>query len=179
MDPDSIQKIAAEVVKSLPGSYSWTALIVQFSLTLIAVAIGVFLGEYLKTRGRNLATKADFKSLVDQLRINTELVENIKAEVAQSDWAKREWTNLRRVKLEALLDKMHDCTSYIERAEFLATTGELNTDRVPVSELETIATLYFPELEASVVRFRDAYLVHVGDHLVHRCGLRQTCAHRP
>jgi hypothetical protein len=46
MDPDSIQKIAAEVVKSLPGTYSWTALIVQFSLTLIAVAIGVFLGEY-------------------------------------------------------------------------------------------------------------------------------------
>lgn len=85
------------------------------------------------------------------------MVEKIKAEVAQSDWAKREWTNLRRVKLEALLDKMHACTSYIERTEFLATTGELNTDRDPVSELETIATLYFSELEASVVRFRDAF----------------------
>lgn len=65
MDSDSIQKIAAEIVKSLTDSHPWSALIVQFTLTLIAVAIGVFLGEYLKTRGRNLATKVDFKSLVD------------------------------------------------------------------------------------------------------------------
>jgi hypothetical protein len=84
---------------------------------------------------------------------------------AQSDWATREWTNLRRVKLEAFLDKMHDCTSYIERTEFLATTGELNTDRVPVSELETIATLYFPELESSVVRFRDGFRAKRGTPL--------------
>jgi hypothetical protein len=31
-----------------------------------------------------------------QLKANTELVETLKSDVGQKDWAKREWTNLRR-----------------------------------------------------------------------------------
>jgi hypothetical protein len=97
LDEVAIQKIAAEVVRHLP-SYPWVLLAVQLVLTLAAAGIGSFLGEYLRTRGKNLATKADFDSLQDQLRANTELVETIKAEVGQKDWAQREWTNLRRTK---------------------------------------------------------------------------------
>jgi hypothetical protein len=63
-------------------------------------ALGV---SYFRTRGQNLATKHDFEELQKQLKANTELVETIKSEVSQRDWAQREWTNLRRVKLEALL----------------------------------------------------------------------------
>ena len=58
-------------------------LVVQSALMLIAAAAGAFLGEYLKTRGKNLATKADFESLSDQLRASTEMVETIKAEIGQ------------------------------------------------------------------------------------------------
>jgi len=108
MDEATIQKIAAEVARHLP-SYAWVLLLVQVVILAAAAAVGAFFGEYLKTRGKNLATKADFDSLQDQLRANTELVETIKAEVGQKDWAQREWTNLRRTKLEALLEKMHDC----------------------------------------------------------------------
>jgi hypothetical protein len=37
--------------------------------------------------------------------------EGIKSEVSQRDWAQREWTTLRRVKLESLLEKMHESKS--------------------------------------------------------------------
>jgi hypothetical protein len=35
----------------------------------------------------------------------------------------------------------------------LATTAEINHDPVPIAEMETIATLYFPELDSPVKRF--------------------------
>src|SRR5262249_58022566 len=113
MDELTIQKIAAEVVRHLP-SYPWLVLLVQVLLTLVAAGAGAFFGEYFRTRGKNLATKADFDSLQEQLRATTQTVETIKSEVAQKDWAQREWTNLRRTKLEALLEKMHDCEAYLD-----------------------------------------------------------------
>jgi hypothetical protein len=106
MDQATIQQIAAEVVRHLP-SYTWTLLLVQVLLILIAAAAGAFFGEYLKTRGKNLATKADLESIKAQLSTTTQVVETIKSEVGQRDWAQREWTNLRRMKLEALLAAVH------------------------------------------------------------------------
>jgi hypothetical protein len=67
MDPDTIQKLAAEVAQQLP-IYPWSFLAAQIVLTLAAAGLGAFLGEYLKARGKNLATKADFESLQFQLR---------------------------------------------------------------------------------------------------------------
>ena len=62
MDEATIQKIAAEVARYLP-SYAWVLLLVQVVILAAAAAVGAFFGEYLKTRGKNLATKADFDSL--------------------------------------------------------------------------------------------------------------------
>ena len=156
MDEVTIQKIAAEVVRHLP-SYAWTLLLVQVLLTLLAAAGGAFFGEYFKTRGKNLATRADFESLQNQLRANTELVETIKAEVGQRDWARREWTNLRRIKLEALLTGVHDCDAYLERCRLKAMRGQVPEDRDPVRKLRTDA-VYFPELETQVADLSNAYL---------------------
>ena len=116
--------------------------------------MGAFFGEYLKTRGKNLATKAHFDSLQDQLRANTELVETIKAEVGQKDWAQREWTNLRRTKLEALLEKMHDCETYLDQLSSTAIKGDYEAGkRDPVGPLVAIGALYFHELGNEIYRF--------------------------
>ncbi len=124
-------------------------------LTLLAAGAGAFCGEYFRTRGKNLATKADFDSLQKQLRANTELVETIKAEVSQKDWARREWTNLRRTKLEALLEKMHDCETYLDQHNnrFLEGKGIDDQQRDHLNELSAIGTLYFPELREEVGHF--------------------------
>jgi len=152
MDEATIQKIAAEVARHLP-SHAWVLLLVQIVLLAAAAAVGAFFGEYLKTRGKNLATKADFDSLQDQLRANTQLVETIKSEVGQKDWAQREWTNLRRTKLEALLEKMHDCEAWLDRHRSSCMEGKSEPERDHLNELDVIGTLYFPELQQELTRF--------------------------
>jgi hypothetical protein len=156
MDQETIQKIAAEVARHLSSS-AWVLLLIQTVLLLLTAAAGAFLGEYLKTRGKNLATKADFESLKAQLAANTRLVETIKSEVGQKDWAKREWTNLRRTKLEALLAAVHDCENYIDRHRHACMDGKLLAERDPLGEPDTIATLYLPELEHEVGACLNAY----------------------
>jgi hypothetical protein len=153
MDQDTIQKIAQEVVKHLP-SYSWQLLVVQAVLTLLAFGGGALFGEYLKTKGKNLASKADFDGLQDQLRGTSKLVETVKADIGQEDWRTREWANLRRIKLEALLNNMHDCERYLDQLRNRAFEAAPLEERDPLPGLEVITTLYFPELKIEV----DAYL---------------------
>jgi hypothetical protein len=152
MDPATIQQIAAEVARHLP-KYAWKLLLVQVLLTLIAAAAGAFFGEYFKTRARNLATKADLESIKAQLSATTQVVETIKSEVGQRDWAQREWTNLRRIKLEELLEKMHESTAVLDRLRNRAIKGEFELEHDPESQLDAIETLYFPELHSEVYRF--------------------------
>jgi hypothetical protein len=149
MDEVTIQKIAAEVVRHLP-SYPWLVL-----LTLVAAGAGAFFGGYCKTTGKNLATKADLESLQKQLRATTQTVETIKSEVAQkNDWARREWANLRRIKLEALLEKVHECGVHLSRLYDPAYEGKPATPEADcISEADVLAALYFPELKSEADRF--------------------------
>ena len=117
------------------------------ALTALAVS-------YFRTRGQNLATKHDFDELQRQLRATTEAVETIKSEVSQRDWARREWTNLRRQKLEALLDKMHECEADLDRRRNAAVEGSyFQSERDLIGELDTLSTLYAPELSKEVHEF--------------------------
>jgi tRNA G37 N-methylase Trm5 len=160
MDELTIQKIAAEVVARLPfgDRYSLVVNVVVAALVGAVAALGT---SYFRTRGQNLATKHDFDELQKQLRAN----ETIKAEVGQKDRARREWTNLRRTKLEALLTVTHDCQAYLERYRRKAMRNQVPEDRDPVRELST-ATVYFPELETQIAEYENAYLdefVVIGD----------------
>src|SRR6516164_1725436 len=114
MDAETIQKIAAELAKHM-AYRDWWQWLVQILLVAVSAGMGAYLSEYLKTKGKNLATREDFENLKAQLRENTELVENIKADIGQRDWAAREWRNTRRIKLEELLTKMHDCDAFADR----------------------------------------------------------------
>jgi hypothetical protein len=51
-----------------------------------------------------------------QLEKQTKLVETVRTEVSQKDWMKREWLNLRRIKLEALVEKLNDVDEYLEKS---------------------------------------------------------------
>ncbi len=164
MEPEIIKKIAEQIVQYLP-TYSWTFLAVQVLLISAAAAIGAFFGEYFKTRGQHLATKADFDSLQAQLRANTELVETVKAEVNQRDLAKREWRNLRCLKIEQLLAKIHDCNDHLEQLGHDAVDRKVLLERDLLGEFQTIANLYFPELKTAVDAYSLAYRKHRQDLL--------------
>jgi hypothetical protein len=151
MDKEIIQQIATEVVARLPLGLLTILNLVIAMLVSALTALGV---SYFQTRGKNLATKHDFDELLKQLRENTELVETIKSEVSQRDWTQREWTNLRRIKLEALLERMHECETYLERLRSSCNRGEsLDDKRDPINELDAIGKLYFPELRNAVSDF--------------------------
>jgi hypothetical protein len=155
MDKETIQQIAGEVVARLPfGDRYWLFLIINIVAMALAAAVAAFGGSYFKTRGQHFATKADFNSLQKQLKATTQLVETIKSEVAQKDWARREWTTLRRIKLEALMEKMHECELYVERRQGAAFEGKpMTPERDCIAEAEALAALYFPELNSEVRKF--------------------------
>jgi len=153
MDQDTIQKIAQEVVKQLPN-HVWQLLVVQVALTLLAFAAGIVFGGHLKTKVKNEATKADLDRPRDQLPGSAEPVDTVKADIRQEDWRTREWAHLRRVKLEALLHKMHDCDHYVDQLRKGTSEADVSEGRDPLSGLAVITTLYFPELKVEV----DAYL---------------------
>src|SRR5215467_9951734 len=155
MDQETIQKIATEIASHLP--YPWALLVVQTLLMVAAAALSAFFVEYLKTRGKHLATKADFDEVLSQVRANTELVETIRAEVSQKDWAKREWTNLRRIELEELLNQMHECEQYADRRRTKEIAGEIFEEPDPQPKLASLGTLYFPELRKKIGNFSMAY----------------------
>jgi hypothetical protein len=121
----------------------------------LAAALAAFVGAFLKTKGEHFATKQDFNELQKQLRDNTQLVEAIKSEVSRRDWAQREWTTLRRTKLEALLEKMHECEEYLHRRRDWAIEGKpMAPERDCISEANALAVLYFPELTIEASNFR-------------------------
>jgi hypothetical protein len=155
MDKDTIQQIAAEVVARLPDTgYGWWPLVIQTVLMLLVAGGGAYFGSYFRTRGQNLATKHDFDKLQEQLKDTTLAVETIKSEVSQRDWAQREWTNLRRVKLEALMEKMHECEAFLRVQRRKALDGEPEVqEHDKWGELDTIGTLYFRELKNEVHNF--------------------------
>jgi hypothetical protein len=166
MDKNIIHQIAAEVVAQLPiGHPYWMHLYLFINLLIVAAVAGIaaWVGSFLKTKGQNFATKQDFDELHRQLKINTETVETIKSEVSQRDRAQREWTNLRRIKLEGLLEKMHECEAYLDRcADALICGRMVPQERDLASELLAISSLHFPELEPQVHRFFETY----GKHLI-------------
>jgi hypothetical protein len=148
MDKETIQQIAAEVVHRLPyGDHPWLFLFVNVVVMALAAGVAAWGGSFLKTKGQNFATKRDFDELQRQLSVSTKLVETIKSEVSQGDWAQRERTNLRRIKLEALIEKMHECEAYLDRYHSAAFRGSRPDERRDViSEFQAISDMYFPEL---------------------------------
>ena len=155
MDKEIIQQIATEVVHRLPyGDHPWLFLLVTAILMALAAGSAAWTGAFLKIKGQNFATKRDFEELQKQLKANTETVEAIKSEVGQRDWARREWTNLRRIKLEALMEKTHECETELDRRRNAALEGLLLKEpHDPFTELDAICDVYFPELHKETADF--------------------------
>jgi hypothetical protein len=160
MDPNTIQQIATEVVhRLLPYADPWAFWPIVSIITALVAGAGAWGGAFFKIKGENFATKQDFEGLQERLKATTELVEGIKSEVSQRDWAQREWTNLRRVKLEALLEKVHACETYTDQYRNYSmdhTLKAADPERNPTNELQTIAELYLPELRSEVFMLHTA-----------------------
>ncbi len=93
-----LRRIVGEGVQLHPSVY-----LVILCVSVFSAGIGTYAGAYLRRRGENLATKADFDVLLDQLRQQTSETENVKAEIAKAGWIhQRRWDIKRELYWELL-----------------------------------------------------------------------------
>lgn len=95
MNTNLIQDIAHQIVQEQILT-NWRYYLMLLSLALVSGAIGAFVSSYFKTRGANLATKADFENLLSQIRETTTVTEQIKTQVSHSSWKEQKQWDLKR-----------------------------------------------------------------------------------
>ncbi|HEY7293019.1 MAG TPA: hypothetical protein VH583_24495 [Vicinamibacterales bacterium] len=86
-----LRRVIGEGIQLHPAVYLLIALV-----SLLGGTLGAFVGAYARRRGENLATKADFNSLMEQLRLQTEETERIKSEIARAGWIHQRRWDLKR-----------------------------------------------------------------------------------
>jgi hypothetical protein len=153
MDTAAIREIAKTIADE-QFLLHWPFYALMIALTALVGFASAFVGAYAKKRGQNYATKADFDSLLAQLRLTTAVAEEVKSQISQADWATREAKTLRRIKLEELLHAIHEVEAWVDadREQRLFNSSR-DLGVYPMPKLEVLAGLYFPELAEPVYEF--------------------------
>jgi hypothetical protein len=150
MNPDLIRTIATEIVQqTLLDNWLFYATIAL--LTVVSSIASAYAIEYAKTRGKALATRADFDLLLDQVSQTTKVTNKISQDISHSDWALKEYKVLRRIKLEELLTTTYDAIDWLDKHKDsnIFDGDEIKTSS-PITKARIIGTLYFPELKQNI-----------------------------
>jgi hypothetical protein len=153
MDSATTSEIAATIA-SQQVLAQWQYLAITVAVAIVVGAASAFGSAYLRRRAENLATKADFQRLLQQLQQTTSITEQVKATVLHADWLQREQKSLRRQKLEELMSTIYSTQDWLDiySKSHVFDSGR-DPGTMPMQKAEMIATLYFPELERDVVRY--------------------------
>ena len=98
-----LRRVLGEGIQLHPTIYLLLVIV-----SLLGGTIGAFVGAYSRRRGENLATKADFDSLLQQLRRQTEETERIKSEIARAGWIHQRRWDLKRELYSQLLQILEE-----------------------------------------------------------------------
>lgn len=150
MDSETIRLLAEEIINNQILA-NWKFWAVMIGLWIIGIAISVLLVSYFKEHGKNLATKKDFKDILEQLNSITEVTETIKNHLHHELWIKRERLVIKREKLEELMSYVYDLDIWLDKeknATFFA--GAPNITPNPFHKIEMLGLLYFPELKKQI-----------------------------
>jgi hypothetical protein len=77
MDAESLQLLKAVLVEGITSA-SWRVLL----LAIVGAGLGAFLGAYLKRKGEDRALRENFSGVLNQMKQQTEITEQIKSEFA-------------------------------------------------------------------------------------------------
>jgi hypothetical protein len=148
-----IREIAQQIVNEQVSSM-WPIYLLMLALALVGAFFGSFLASYAKKTAEIRANEANFGKLQHQLRENTKTTEEIKAAVNYDDWVMREWKALRQKKLEELLQCVYEADHWqcINREATLFNSGK-GPGSTPLSSVQLLSALYFPELREPIANF--------------------------
>lgn len=157
--PDLIRQLGEAIFHNqLLANWEFYALIGGVTLLFhIACFLGI---AYLKKRGETLATKADLKEILRQLKLTTEATEEVKSSISQTDWVTREWRTTRRLKLEELLTSAYSAEEWSSKSidKWFEGKGGPKFSEIPIKQTMLLAALYYPELLPEVYALRMVYL---------------------
>lgn len=147
MDKGLLEEIAKQIVKQeILGN--WGIICLFVALTFVTTAAASFFASYFRSRGANLATKADLDFLIEQQAKLRETTAKIEQTISHKDWTIKENKTLRRTKLEELLLAAHEMEAYLEKDKNeILFDGPPNDLKDPEHQVQILGALYFPELD--------------------------------
>lgn len=150
-DKELVVEIAKQVAQE-QILFQWPLYVVILALSLIVGFGSAYIGGYARKRGENFATKSDFDEILVQLEAQTKSTEQIKIELSHTDWAARELRVLRRVKLEELLQAIHELQEWQsnEMSRLVYSSGKESSSS-PAASIERLSGLYFPDLKEEIL----------------------------
>src|SRR3990172_5886370 len=143
--------VASEIVnQTIWENYKFYLLVTAISL--VSGAVAAFFVPYLKKRGENLATKADFVEILQQLKATTTLAEGIKSDINAKLEEEHNIRALAREKMEALFEQTFELELWLERTRSNALEGTTpDISASPMAKIEMYQSIYFKELSTEVI----------------------------
>ncbi|MDT1012845.1 hypothetical protein RMN64_15625 [Plesiomonas shigelloides] len=89
--------------------------IIQLIFGAILAGIGGYIGSYAKEKGKNLASKEDFKLLKEQLERNTESVEVIKSKVSERSWIDQQTWLVKKETYDQIFELLFHIKKHVSR----------------------------------------------------------------
>jgi len=140
MSPQDLQKIVSEVISANQVIPFWA-----YILFIVLPFIGAFIGAYAKRKGENLATKEDFKKVLDQIEQQAKAVKGIEERIAHEYIEKREISKIQREKLEQIYEALSAELELFGR-NLATVVSDIRRDiDFPSNKVEMLITLYFKE----------------------------------
>lgn len=151
-----IRTIASEIMnQTIWENYKFYLLV--FAISLVSGAIVAFSVPYLKQRGKNLATKADFEEILRQLKLTTTLAEGIKSDINLKLEEEHNIRALSREKMEALFEQTFELELWLEQAREKAKVGlQSDNHACPIAKIEMYQLIYFKEIIVEMVALKIA-----------------------
>jgi len=157
-----IKEIAQKIVREqFLQNWHFYAIFILFSL-LVAVA-SAYLTSYMRERGKNFASKADFDNLISQLKVTTKTAEEVRTSISHADWTAKELKTLRRIKLEELLESVYLLRRWMDKYQNERFFGNQANDEIcPIVKISLISRLYFPEFKLEMLKLNQFSLEYMG-----------------
>lgn len=149
------QALASQIESLYPALFGVQSLVVLFAAA-IGATFGAWFSGYGRRKGENRAAKEDHQELLRQIKINTSTVEEIKIELAATDWVTKEWKTLRRQKLEEMITSM---VALCDHQQALQDSAIFNHGERPANidlypKITMLGEIYFPECQELRGRFK-------------------------
>ena len=102
MSPQDVELIVRRVLEGGVSLNGWSYGLVVL-LSSLAALCGSFFGAYVGEKAKHLATKEDFKDLLDQQKKTTAATEEVRTLVADKAWLRQQiWVEKRKLYSETL-----------------------------------------------------------------------------